>query len=130
VRLVLITMPSKQGKSTLAAAIWMTHLCGPMVESRGQIYSAAPDRQQSSIIFNELLAMIDRRPALAESLHVQRWNKDDHARAERHGVPGAQQQCSIGAPAESKHSGRRSRSGDRRSSITTWSPAWRAEASR
>jgi phage terminase large subunit-like protein len=75
VRTALVTMPRKQGKSTLSAALVMAHLCGPMVEPRGQIYSAATDRQQAGIIFAELLAMLDRRPSLAERLHVQRWNK-------------------------------------------------------
>jgi phage terminase large subunit-like protein len=75
VRTALITLPRKQGKSTTAAALVAAHLCGPMVEPRGQIVSAATDRQQAAIIFDELLAMLDKRPSLAESLHVQRWNK-------------------------------------------------------
>jgi phage terminase large subunit-like protein len=75
VRTALITLPRKNGKSSLVAGLVLAHLVGPEVEDRGQVYSAATDRQQASIIFSELIAMIDRRPEIAERLHVQRWNK-------------------------------------------------------
>ena len=75
VRTALCSLPRKQGKSTLSAALVLAHLVGPEVEPRGQIFSAATDRQQAAIIFAELMAMLDKRPSLAERLHVQRWNK-------------------------------------------------------
>ena len=75
VRTALVTLPRKSGKSTTAAALVLAHLVGPEVEPRGQIYSAATDRQQAGIIFAELLAMLERRPSLLERLHVQAWQK-------------------------------------------------------
>jgi phage terminase large subunit-like protein len=58
VRQALITIPRKSGKTTLTAALALCHLCGPERESRGEIYSAANDRTQASIIFREMKAMI------------------------------------------------------------------------
>src|SRR5437016_94390 len=40
VRQALITLPRKQGKTTLTAALALCHLCGPEAEPRGEIYSA------------------------------------------------------------------------------------------
>jgi phage terminase large subunit-like protein len=57
-RQVLITVPRKNGKTQLAAALALCHLCGPEARHRGQIFSAAADRQQAAIIFREMVAMI------------------------------------------------------------------------
>jgi len=58
VRSALITMPRKNGKTQLAAALALCHLFGPESEERGQVYSAAADRNQAALIFNEAAAMI------------------------------------------------------------------------
>ncbi|WP_242482719.1 terminase large subunit domain-containing protein, partial [Thiocystis violacea] len=45
-------------KTQLAAALALCHLCGPEAEARGQVYSAAADRNQAGIIFQEMKAFI------------------------------------------------------------------------
>jgi len=75
VRTALLTFPRKQGKSALAAALALTHLVGPEAESRGQVVSAAADRNQAAIVFKELVAMI-----LADDDLVDRCNIIRHAK--------------------------------------------------
>jgi len=58
VRQALITLPRKNGKTQLAAALGLAHLCGPERESRGQVYSAAADRKQAALIYDEMKAMV------------------------------------------------------------------------
>ena len=75
VRTALVTMPRKNGKTQLAAALALCHLVGPEAESRGQIYSAAADREQASIIFRECEAMILRIGAFQQRCHVQSFHR-------------------------------------------------------
>jgi phage terminase large subunit-like protein len=58
VRQALITCPRKQGKTSITAALALCHTCGPEREQRGEIYSAANDRNQAAIIFREMKAMV------------------------------------------------------------------------
>jgi phage terminase large subunit-like protein len=58
IRQALITVPRKNGKTQLAAALALCHLCGPEAKPRGQIFSAAADRQQAGLIYNEMKALI------------------------------------------------------------------------
>jgi phage terminase large subunit-like protein len=66
VRTALISTARKSGKSTLCAALALCHLVGPEAVQRGQVVSAAADRGQATIIYNELRAFAlgngDRRP--------------------------------------------------------------------
>ncbi|MEX2612494.1 MAG: terminase TerL endonuclease subunit, partial [Gaiellaceae bacterium] len=75
VRQALITMPRKQGKTQLAAALALAHLCGPEAEPRGQVYSAASDRNQAALIYAEMKAIIERTPALEERIIVRDFTK-------------------------------------------------------
>lgn len=75
VRTALITMPRKNGKTALAAALALAHLVGPEAESRGEVYSAAADRDQAALIFRELEAFILADEALSARLNVQRFAK-------------------------------------------------------
>lgn len=75
VRTALITMPRKNGKTALAAALALCHLVGPESESRGQVYSAAADREQASIIFKEMEAIILRIPEFEDRCHIQSFHK-------------------------------------------------------
>ncbi len=75
VREALITMPRKNGKTALAAGLALCHLVGPEAESRGQVYSAASDRDQAGIIFNELVAIIEAVPEFTNRIIVQRFKK-------------------------------------------------------
>ncbi|MCC6611175.1 MAG: terminase large subunit [Burkholderiales bacterium] len=75
VRQVLLTLPRKQGKTGLTAALALAHLCGPEAEPRGQVYSAAADRAQAALLFNEMKAMIEQVPALEKRIIVRDFNK-------------------------------------------------------
>jgi phage terminase large subunit-like protein len=71
----LITMPRKNGKTGLTAALALAHLCGPEAEERGQVYSAAADRQQAALIYNEMKAIIERVPELKKRIIVRDFTK-------------------------------------------------------
>ena len=131
VRTALVTMPRKNGKSTSTAGLCCNALVGRETIERGQILSAACDRQQAGIIFNEIVAMIDRRPSIAERLHVQRWNK-----TVTDTITGSVYQA-LSADSRKAHGLTRawwsvtsSRSGDRRSCTTTSGPAWAGASGR
>ena len=76
VRQALITMGRKNGKTQLAAALALAHLCGTEAEQRGQVYSAATDRQQASLLFAEMRAMILADPELAGRIIIRDFNKN------------------------------------------------------
>ena len=75
VRQALITMPRKNGKTGLTAALALVHLVGPEAEERGQVYSAAADRAQAALIFQEMKAIIDRVPALEKRIITRDFTK-------------------------------------------------------
>jgi phage terminase large subunit-like protein len=75
IRTAVLSMARKNGKSQLAAALALCHLCGPEAESRGEIYSCANDRFQSARIFNEMVALIDRHPALSARTNVTSFRR-------------------------------------------------------
>lgn len=75
VRTALVTMGRKNGKTTLAAALAAAHLLGPEAEPRGEVYSAASDRNQAARIFRELEAMILADPDLSARCNIQRFAK-------------------------------------------------------
>jgi phage terminase large subunit-like protein len=58
VRQALVAIPRKNGKTQLAAALALCHLCGPEAISRGQVYSAAADRNQAALIMREMVALV------------------------------------------------------------------------
>jgi phage terminase large subunit-like protein len=68
-------MARKNGKTQLAAALALAHLCGPEAEERGEVYSCANDRFQAAKIFNEMAAMIEREPRIAYRLVTSRIHK-------------------------------------------------------
>ena len=65
VRTAVLSMGRKNGKTQLAAALALVHLVGPEAENRGEVYSCANDRFQAAKIYSEMVAMIEREPALA-----------------------------------------------------------------
>jgi phage terminase large subunit-like protein len=75
VRQALITMPRKNGKTGLTAALALCHLCGPEAEQRGQVYSAAADRNQAALIYNEMKAIIREVPELESRIIVRDFTK-------------------------------------------------------
>lgn len=75
VRQALLAIPRKNGKTQLAAALALCHLAGPEAESRGQVYSAAADRDQAALLFKEMVALIEGFEFLAERIVVRTHNK-------------------------------------------------------
>ena len=69
-------MGRKNGKTGLCSVLALAHLCGPMAEPRGQIYSAAADRKQAALLFDEMVAVILAAPALAKRCTVRSFTKD------------------------------------------------------
>jgi phage terminase large subunit-like protein len=76
VRTAVLSMGRKNGKSQLAAALALCHLCGPEAESRGEVYSCANDRFQASRIFNEMVALITNHPWLSLRTNIGRFKKE------------------------------------------------------
>jgi phage terminase large subunit-like protein len=67
---VEVWIPKKNGKSTLMAGIALYLLCGDK-EFGANVYTAASDRRQAGIIFNETVKMIRANPLLDEVLKVR-----------------------------------------------------------
>jgi phage terminase large subunit-like protein len=76
VRQAVITVPRKNGKTQLAAALALCHLCGPEARSRGQVFSAAADRPQAALIFREMRALIEADPELSTRVIIRNHYKD------------------------------------------------------
>lgn len=69
VRTCLLTIPRKNGKTELAAALVLYHLFGDG-EKGGQVFSAAADRAQAALVFNAAAAMVRNDPELSGMLNV------------------------------------------------------------
>jgi phage terminase large subunit-like protein len=76
VRTAVLSMGRKNGKTQLAAALALCHLCGPESEARGEIYSCANDRFQAGKIFNEMVALINAQQWLQSRTNIIRFRKD------------------------------------------------------
>ena len=64
VRTAVLSVGRRNGKTQLAAGLALAHLCGPEQEMRGEVYSAANDRQQAGRIFAEMTALVQRHEYL------------------------------------------------------------------
>jgi phage terminase large subunit-like protein len=67
--------PKGNGKTGFTAGLMLCHLLGPEAEVRGECYSAAIDRQQAGIMFNEMEATIFAVPQFAARVNIQRFHK-------------------------------------------------------
>ena len=76
VRTAVLSMARKNGKTGLAAGLALCHLSGPEAEPRGQVYSAANDRAQAAILYNEMAAIIAQVPFLDERVSLRRHAKE------------------------------------------------------
>ncbi len=75
VRQAVLSMPRKNGKTGLVAPIGLLHFCGPEAVDRGQVYSAAAERQQSGLMYAEMKAIIERVPELNKRIIVRDFTK-------------------------------------------------------
>ena len=69
-RVVRLSMSRKNGKTALVAGLCLAHLCGPEAVRNGQLYSLAHDREQASVLFKLMTAMIYMDEELSERLNV------------------------------------------------------------
>lgn len=76
VRLSLLTMARKNGKTGLVAALALAHLCGPEAVRGGQVLSGAADRAQAALIYNAMKAMALASPELADRLIFRDFKKE------------------------------------------------------
>ncbi|WP_226576533.1 terminase large subunit [Acuticoccus sediminis] len=74
-RVAIKSEPRGNGKTGLIAGLALCHLLGPESEPRGEVYSAAIDRQQAGILFNEMEAIILAVPQFAARVNTQRFHK-------------------------------------------------------
>src|SRR5580765_5640362 len=75
VRIAVRSEPRGNGKTGLVAGLALCHLLGPEAEMRGECYSAAIDRLQAGLIFNEMEAIILAVPDFAVRCNIQRYRK-------------------------------------------------------
>jgi phage terminase large subunit-like protein len=75
VRQAVLSIARKNGKTGLIVGIALAHLVGPEAEDRGEIGSAANDREQAALVFEEIEAIVDRVPWIAAIVNVQRFKK-------------------------------------------------------
>lgn len=67
-RRAVVGLPRKNGKSLLGTTIALEHLMyGP---AGAQVYSAASDRNQASIVFNEAVQQVQNSPTLSKHIKV------------------------------------------------------------
>lgn len=63
-RRVIVTMGRKNGKTTIAAAILLAHLCGPLARPGSQLVSAAQSREQAGLIYRAASRMAMLSPTI------------------------------------------------------------------
>jgi phage terminase large subunit-like protein len=81
VREALLTMARKNAKTQLASSLALGHLIGPEALKNSRIYSAAYDREQASIVYNNIANMVlmdqflESQIRLTESKREAKWAK-------------------------------------------------------
>ena len=80
VRRAILSVARKNGKTAVIAALALAHLVGPEAIVHGEIYSAANDRDQASIVFKFAKQMVELEPELREKIDVVQSTKTMVAR--------------------------------------------------
>lgn len=73
-RTAFIALPRKNGKTELCAALALYGLIGDGVKG-AQVYSAAAEREQASLVFNAARAMVEADPELSARIDIQTTRK-------------------------------------------------------
>jgi phage terminase large subunit-like protein len=71
VRIAVKSEPRGNGKTGLVSGLMLCHLLGPEAEARGECYSAAVDRRQSALMFDEAVAIIEAVPEFAAMTRIK-----------------------------------------------------------
>jgi len=70
--------PKGNGKTGLLSGIALCHLIGPEAEERGEVFSAAIDREQASILFSEMVAILREMPEYMACVNIIKNKKQIH----------------------------------------------------
>lgn len=73
-RTAFIALPRKNGKSELCAGLAIYGLVGDGVKG-AQVYSAAAEKEQASLVFNAAKAMVEADPELSARIDIQATRK-------------------------------------------------------
>ncbi len=101
-RRAVLSIARKNGKTEIAAALILAHLIGPEAELNGEIYSAANDREQASIVFNAVKRMIEASPALSRHLTITPSTRTIHVKGSGLKAAGSKFRA-LSADAGTKH---------------------------
>jgi phage terminase large subunit-like protein len=71
-RIYLAGLPRKNAKSQLGAGLALYHLIADQADNAPQVISAAGDRRQARLVFDEAARMVKMSPALAKACTVYR----------------------------------------------------------
>jgi phage terminase large subunit-like protein len=76
-RRAFLSMGRKGGKTFLAAALMLCHLCGPCARHRpnSSLYSCAQSRDQARLVFDAAVKMVRLNPALLAAVRIQETAK-------------------------------------------------------
>ena len=74
-RIGVQSQPKGNGKTGLVAGLCLCHLLGPEAELRGEVYSAAIDRQQAGLIFAEMEAILLQVAEFKVRVNLSRFMK-------------------------------------------------------
>ena len=75
VRTGLLSVARGNGKTVLCAGLTLCHLIGPESEQRGECYSAGATKEQASLIYAEMEAIILQTPWMAARLNLKAFHK-------------------------------------------------------
>lgn len=70
VRRAILSLGRKNGKSLITAALALVHLVGPEAVINGEIYSAANDREQASLVFKYAAQLVRNDPELMGMIRI------------------------------------------------------------
>ena len=75
VRTGILSVPRRNGKTFLSAALVLAFLAGPFKEERGCILGCANSQKQASLLFDEVAALVHRIEWLDQRINIQSHTK-------------------------------------------------------
>jgi phage terminase large subunit-like protein len=75
-RRAIISFGRKNGKTSLAAFLLLTHLAGPAAERNSQLYSTAQSREQAGYLFALAAKIVRSSPELRNRVHIREHAKE------------------------------------------------------
>ncbi len=75
VRTGILSIPRRNGKTFLSAALVLAFLAGPFKEERGCILGCANSQKQASLLFDEVAAIVHRVEWLDQRINIQSHTK-------------------------------------------------------